>query len=287
MENKTIGSALKAIGGSIAAIAILIIGQLVSQVLANQCGVIGVPSPVCNVLGGLLYIGLSYIILRLVFNKLFKIPAEELGMPRFGIRLKWIIVAILLPVAVKGLYLLAFKGEYVSSGMSSLEIAGVLTAGIVFTGIAAGYVEEMVFRGVIMHLLEKRWNKYVAIIIPSLLFGVVHIIGMDYSIVSTSLVILAGTMVGVMFSLIAREGDSVWNSGIVHAVWNIVIIGGGLYISEKADKYSVMTYVLKSKSFAVTGGQFGIEASAISFVAYIIVAVIAFAMIIKKGKSEK
>ncbi len=44
-----------------------------------------------------------------------------------------------------------------------------------------------------------------------------------------------------MFSMVAIESGSVWNSGIVHSLWNILIIGGGLSISEKADEYSVMT----------------------------------------------
>lgn len=203
-------------------------------------------------------------------------------MPKFGIKPVWIITAIMLPAAVKGTYLLAFKGEYVSSDMDTAKIAATLSAGIMFSGIAAAFVEEMVFRGIILNLLKDRWNIYIAVIIPSLLFGVLHIIGMDYSIGSCLLVIAAGTMVGIMFSLIAIESGSVWNSGIVHALWNIIIIGGGLYVSEKADKYSVMTYVLDNKSFAVTGGEFGIEASVISLIAYIAVAAIAFIMIRKK-----
>lgn len=68
----------------------------------------------------------------------------------------------------------------------------------------------------------------------------------------------------------------VWNSGIVHAIWNIVMIGGGLAIGQKADQFSVMTYVLDAKSFAVTGGEFGIEASVISLMGYIIVTGVAF-----------
>ena len=154
-----------------------------------------------------------------------------------------------------------------------------LSAGVAFTGIAAGFVEEMVFRGVILNALKKRWNIKVAVIVPSMLFGIVHVLGQDFSIGSCLLVIIAGTMVGVMFSMIAIESGSVWNSGIVHAIWNVVIIGGGLAIGEKMDKYSVMTYVLNSKDFAITGGEFGIESSVISLFGYIIVAGIAFFMI--------
>mgnify|MGYP006877977603 CR=1 FL=1 len=103
-----------------------------------------------------------------------------------------------------------------------------------------------------------------------------YILGMDFSIGSCLQVLVAGTMAGIMFSMIAIESGSVWNSGIVHAIWNIVMIGGGLAIGQKADQFSVMTYVLDAKSFAVTGGEFGMEASVISLVGYIIVTGVAF-----------
>lgn len=47
--------------------------------------------------------------------------------------------------------------------------------------------------------------------------------GKDYSIGSCLLVVFAGTMVGIMFSLIAIESDSVWNSGIESSA--IALIG--------------------------------------------------------------
>lgn len=220
-------------------------------------------------------------------GKIVKLPMADLGMPEFAVKKRWILTAVLLPSLVKGSYLLAFSGQYVSSNMSGTQIFNTLSAGIAFTGIAAGFVEEMVFRGVILNVLKKKWNIQAAVIVPSILFGFVHILGMNFSVGSCLLVILAGTMVGVMFSLIAIESGSVWNSGIIHAVWNIVIIGGGLAIGEKADAYSVMTYVLDSKLFAVTGGEFGVEASAISLVGYIIVAGMALAMIRSEKKADR
>ena len=42
--------------------------------------------------------------------------------------------------------------------MNSNQIFSTLSAGIAFTGIAAGFVEEMVFRGVILNLLKEKWN---------------------------------------------------------------------------------------------------------------------------------
>ena len=91
---------------------------------------------------------------------------------------------------------------------------------------------------------------------------------------SSLLIIAAGSLMGIMFSLIALRSGSVWNSAIVHAIWNIVIIGGDLTIADKVDEYSVMTYVLSSKSFAVTGGEFGIESSLVALVGYSVVSII-------------
>ena len=59
--------------------------------------------------------------------------------------------------------------------MNGNQIFNTLSAGGAFTGIAAGFVEEMVFRGVILNALKKRWNIKVAVIVPSMLFGIVHV----------------------------------------------------------------------------------------------------------------
>lgn len=45
-----------------------------------------------------------------------------------------------------------------------------------------------------------------------------------------------------------------------------------------------MSYVLDSKTFAITGGEFGVESSVVALIAYIVVAVFAFVMIKKKRK---
>lgn len=274
-----IASVLKAISTSFVAIFILIITQIIAQSIASMFVIIKIPTGICNIIAGIIYAGLTYLILKMFISKIIKLPTSDFGMPKFAIKIRWILIAVLLPFVIKGSYLLIFNGKYVSSNMNGNQMFNTLSAGVAFTGIAAGFVEEMVFRGVILNALKKRWNIKVAVIVPSMLFGIVHVLGQDFSIGSCLLVIIAGTMVGVMFSMIAIESGSVWNSGIVHAIWNVVIIGGGLAIGEKMDKYSIMTYVLNSKDFAITGGEFGIESSVISLFGYIIVAGIAFFMI--------
>lgn len=277
-------STRKTIGGALEAIIVLLVAQILAQLVASLFVLVKIPEGICNIIAGIIYVGLAFVLIELFSKRLLKIKIENLGMPKFSIKAKWIIVGVLLPVTVIAVYLFFFSGKYVSSGMNSNQIFSILSAGIAFTGIAAGFVEEMVFRGVILNLLKKKWNIKVAVLIPSVLFGFVHIIGMDFSIISSLLVLIAGTMVGIMFSMVAIESGSVWNSGIVHSLWNILIIGGGLSISEKGDEYSVMTYVLDSKDFVFTGGEFGIESSIIALLGYVIVTLAAICMIKKKAK---
>lgn len=276
----------KTIGGAFGAIIVLIMAQILAQLVASLFILVKVPNGICNIIAGILYIGFAFVLLKLFSKKLLKVEMDTLGMPRLCVKMKWLIVGILLPATVKAVYLLFFSGKYVLSGMNHSQIFSTLSAGVVFTGFAAGFVEEMVFRGVILNLLKEKWNIKVAVLLPSVLFGAVHIIGMDFSIISSLLVLIAGTMVGVMFSMIVIESGSVWNSGIVHSLWNIIIIGGGLSISEKLDEYSVMTYVLESKVFAFTGGEFGIESSIIALLGYIIVTIAAICMIKKREKAN-
>ena len=271
----------KVIIGSIAAIFVLVFSQIGAQLVASVIHLAGISIGICNIIAGIIYILLSYFLLKLLVSKFLK---TDIRILRITVNVKWIIVAIALPVIVKGIFLL-LPGEFVSSGMDKNQIFITLSSGIVYTGIAAGLVEEMVFRGVIMSLIRERWNTKAAILVPSVLFASVHLIGMNFSVLSCILVLMAGTMVGVMFSMIAMESDSVWNSGIVHSIWNIIIIGGGLGISEKVSEDSVMTYVLHSKSFVITGGEFGIEASVIALIGYIVVTLITFVMIKRRTKN--
>lgn len=261
---------------------------IVSQVLASAAGMgldgLNIPAGICNMAAGALYLTIALFLTRLFVEKVLHQSVESVGLTRLRIDGKWIVTAVLLPAAVTGIYLL-LPGGFVRSEMTGGEMFAAICAGVFFTGIAAGFVEEIVFRGVILHLIKAKWGPTAAVLLPSVLFGAVHIIGMDFSPVSCLLVLSAGTMVGIMFSLIALEGGSVWNSGLVHALWNILMIGGILSIGEAPDPYSVMTYVLNTRNFLLTGGEFGVEASAIAAAGYCAVSLLALMLLKKKRHS--
>lgn len=269
----------KAVVCSVTAILVLVISQLVAGLLSNVFGSVGVPKVICNALAGIIYFTVTLIIVAVFYGKIMHLDVKELGIKKFSIKNKWILIGLILPIAVEIFYILMISGKYLPSGMSNKKIAETLSLGIIYTGLGTGFVEEIVFRGIIFRSLEKAWNTKIAVIVPSVLFGIVHILGKSFSVGSALLVILAGTAVGIMFSMITIESGSIWCNGLVHAFWNMIIIGDGLSIGEKADKLSVANYVLDTNKFALTGGEFGIESSVVALVGYIIVTVIAVYMI--------
>ena len=268
-------------------IVILLVSKILSSIPVLLLQLTGIPSIIGIVLNGILYISLTLVFVKLFFGKVMHLDMAELGITRFSVKPVWLLTGFLLPIAVMSVYLFLVPGEYVSSGMSRGEIIETLGIGIFCTGFGAGFVEEIVFRGVIFNSLRKAFNTKVGVILPSVLFGIVHILGMEFSLGSCLLVILAGTAVGIMFSVITIESGSVWSNALVHSLWNIIVIGGGVTVALQPSEISVMTYIPAYKSFFVTGGDFGIESSAISLVAYIAVIVIALMMMKKKTGAEK
>lgn len=272
----------KAILLSFLSIFILILSQTAANIVSGLLLRAGMSVWLYNIPNSIVYLTLTFVFLKLLIEKIMHLSLSDFGISRFSVKPRWLLAGLLLPVLVSLCYLLFFSGEYFFSTMSVPLILSVLGKGVFMAGLGAGFVEEMVFRGVLFHSLEKAWNTRIAVILPSVLFGTVHILGMNFSPLSCALVILAGTAVGIMFSMITVESGSVWSSGTVHALWNIIIIGGILSIGTNPDGSSMVSYVLSSRAFAVTGGEFGIESSVISLIGYIIVSIAAYLMIRKK-----
>lgn len=79
-------STKKAIGDSFAAVFILLISQLIAQGIATAFGLIKVPYGICNIIAGLLYVGLAYVFLKAFAAKIVKLPMADLGMPEFAVK---------------------------------------------------------------------------------------------------------------------------------------------------------------------------------------------------------
>lgn len=257
-------------------IGILIFSQLIAYEIGEWLGTFGIPILLWHLIAALLYIGIAYSLIYLLCKKYLHTTMKNVFIPSFKIDIKWLIIALLLPLTITAIYLLLFKGTLVAVKMTNATKITSVSFGILFTGLGAGIVEEIIFRGVIMNTLKESHGIRFAVIVPSLIFGAIHVLGMEFNIINWLLVLASGTAVGIMFSLIALDQHSIWNSAIVHALWNSIIIGGYLWIGSTSYDYAIYNYVLQSNSFLLTGGEFGIEASLISVIGYLIVCFIAY-----------
>lgn len=168
-----------------------------------------------------------------------------------------------------------FEGLLTRNYFNNQDVITTIVKAIFYYGLSAGIVEELVFRSVLMTALEKRFNKMIAVVIPSMLFGIGHVIGRDLSPLSIIYLFIAGTSVGIMFSLVVYASKTIWSSIFIHTLWNICMAGNILKISHYKESTALYTYLLKSDSFLITGGDFGIEASLTAVIGYWLVCLIA------------
>lgn len=90
MDNKM--STKIVIIGSFIAIFILIVAQVLAGLIASGFSLVKLPEGICNIIAGVLYLGLAYLFLQLLIKKVFKNAPKEFGIPSFHIKGRWLIV---------------------------------------------------------------------------------------------------------------------------------------------------------------------------------------------------
>lgn len=201
----------------------------------------------------------------------------HMEMKNFGISIKinkWCVwLSVLLPAIV--IICFSFISEVEVKSCSIVDLLITLFVALI-SALKAGITEEMLFRGFIMRLVEKRWNRIIAIVIPSFVFSLVHIPSMENITIEGILLLIAGgTLAGIMFSLTAYKEDSIANSVIMHTLWNFAIISNVLHITTNQGRYGnpIISLVMHSDNPIITGEGFGMEASIIAIIGYVLVCI--------------
>lgn len=229
------------------------------------------PSILVAAIRPLLTIIVTLIIAIFYIRKILKMPLHNFRICKPKNIIPWVLCAVALPLGVSCFFILFTPGVFALSELNNEETIRIILNAVFGTCLAAGITEELIFRGLIMHVLELRWGKAIAVFAPSVLFGLLHIFNMEApNVIDILMLVIAGTGVGIMFSLIAIQSSSIWANAIVHGIWNLIIIGSILEISV-GPYSSIFTYTLKSKSTLITGGAFGIESSLPAVIGYGIV----------------
>jgi len=176
---------------------------------------LGISGTVIQGIGYALLLFTTFVVLRLVDHR----PLRSVGLPfhsRLGIELGQGALLSLLMISV--VFFVQFVLGYVHVTWTN-ESAGALAVGIVTTLLIFlwfGFGEELLFRGYFFQTLIEGSNRYVAIIVMSVLFGGAHIANPN----ATMLGVLNTMLAGVWLSLAYLKTRTLWFSTALHASWN-------------------------------------------------------------------
>lgn len=250
-------------------ICILLLAQNAALLIGAAAVSCGIFPAAGNILAGLLYAFFTWKGVCLFLRKIMKQQPEQFYIPQFSISVKWLLLAFAMPLLLLVMAMIA-GGHWEIQYKNFEKMPELLTGGIFFFGIGGGISEELVFRGLVMGSMEQRFSKKVAVLLPSVLFGALHLIGSSMDLFSIIQLLAAGSIVGILFSVIVCKTGSVWNSACVHGIWNAVVIGGILSIGNHPEETVLFQWRMDSGHRLLTGGDFGIEASVLSVAVYLI-----------------
>lgn len=117
-----------------------------------------------------------------------------------------------------------------------------------------GFYEEILSRGFMMTALKTTRNKWVILLVPSIIFGVLH--AGNPNVTFFSLVNIA--LVGILFALLFIKTGKLWVPIGYHITWNFV--QGNIFgVAVSGTQTSSLMSTTFTGSTLLTGGEFGIE----------------------------
>lgn len=151
--------------------------------------------------------------------------------------------------------------------LGSYHVTGVNTWLVILPALVAnvpsGFVQEIIFRGIIFRITEDWLGPWWALGISSVLFGIIHIVSASASVLSVVAITLeAGVLLGAAFLLTHR----LWLPIGIHVGWDVANDGifgvGSAGISGEAIQ-GILQAKLTGPVF-LSGGAAGVEASLVS-----------------------
>lgn len=179
----------------------------------------------------------------------------------------WILVGLSLPILTVLIFYITgnLTVENINKELSQSYILDIAIKAL-GVSLASGFVEEILFRGYLFNLLKSKYNFWIAAFAPSLFFTLIHI-GAAGSILNVVQLIVAGLLFSFMSLMIYVYTKSIWNAGIVHFLWNLLILNGLIAFSIKGES-EVLVQLNTGDNPIFNGGDFGIETSIPAIIVY-------------------
>lgn len=259
-------------------------GDIISGLLIDLAnGIWKVPTGINLVIRPLANLVLVLELWKLYIRSMLKSSYKKLGF-NFAVNLWGILVALGLLLYVVIAYLIIGVPHV---NQQSLKAITVHILSSVIMAMKCGICEELLFRGFIMRTIEARWGRRSAIVAPSVFFAILHLPSMgEFEAASILLTLLAGTLVGVMFSEIAYQGSSLGNGMVIHGIWNLAFVTDILHITtmNETNRLPLISIIIPKENILLSGGAFGVESSIISILGYVGVSV--FVIYLSRSKKE-
>jgi len=129
--------------------------------------------------------------------------------------------------------------------------------------------EEILMRGYVLINLMDSMNKYIALVVSSLLFSAMHLMNPNVSLVSVINLFLAGILLGIYF---IHKGN-LWFPIGMHLTWNF--FQGPIFGFEVSGEITNSLIVQEiTGPELLTGGKFGFEGSLLATVAIIVLTIV-------------
>ncbi len=199
----------------------------------------------------------------------------ELSLPGAG--REWAIGGLIGVVLYSGcVLLLMLFGMYRIEGLNPLSYMIPAAA----MAVKSSVFEELLFRGVLFRSVEAMAGSWIAIIVSSLVFGLLHLLNPDATIAgAVYIAIEAGLLLAAAY-LVTRR---LWMAIGYHMLWNYVqsavfsgIVSGGVSLP------GLFQAKIEGASF-FTGGTFGMEQSVFALVLCTLTGVVMLVIAMRRG----
>jgi membrane protease YdiL (CAAX protease family) len=191
--------------------------------------------------------------------------AKEKWLPNFlgGILFGFVIFSV-----VAGI--LALTGTLTFTGINAgfLKEYGFYMSVVTFS---AGFGEEMLCRGLLTFQMKTTRSKLAILIVPSLIFSLLHILNPGITVISLVNIFL----VGVLFAVLLMRTGSLWFCVGIHGMWNLT--QGAFYGIKVSgiDTTGILVSELSGPPI-LAGGEFGAEGSIVATAVLIAAIILSF-----------
>ncbi len=128
--------------------------------------------------------------------------------------------------------------------------------------VAAAVIEEIMVRGVIFRLIEASLGTWIALAASAALFGLGHLMNPNATLLAVlAIVFEAGIMLAAAYLLTRR----LWLAIGIHAAWNFTQSGIFSLPTSGIPMHGIFIAEVSGPAW-LTGGAFGVEASAVAVV---------------------